>query len=173
MLLGSNAMITMLLRFNASISSRGLKGDTLFHLAASNGFVETMRLLHKSGILPEAVDMLGQSVCHVAARRGEFKVLEYLHDELGFTFDDFLQENFDGQNCYDVIPRRGYNQEELDLCREYVNLIFQEDPKFKTSILSSSSSSSSFKLPALVSYDKVNVSKFTLKDLEKRYLVQF
>jgi hypothetical protein len=47
-------------------------------------------------------------------------------EELGFTFDDFLQENFEGQSCYDVIPRRGYNQEELDLCREYVNLISQE-----------------------------------------------
>jgi len=167
-------MIEMLLRYNASVSSRGLKGDTLFHLAASNGFVDTMRLLHKCGILPEAVDINGQTCLHIAARRGEIKVLEYLHDDLGFTYDDFLQENFDGQNCYDVIPRRGYNQEELDHCREYVNLIFQEDPKYKDHISSSSSSSSSssLKLPIISNYDKVNVSKFTLKDLEKRYLVQ-
>jgi hypothetical protein len=105
------------------------------------------------GILPEAVDLLGQSVVHVASRRGEIQVLQYLHDELGFTYEDFLQENFDGQNCYDIIPRRGYNQDELDLCREYVNIVMQEDPKHKAS---------SVKLPMIA-----NISNFTRSDLYK------
>jgi len=165
---GCNGMIEMLLRFNANISSRGLKGDTLFHLAAGNGFVETMKLLHLCGILPEAVDSLGQTVVHVASRRGEIKVLEYLHDELGFTYSDFLEEDFDGRNSYDVIPRRGYNQDDLDLCREYVNLVFQQDPKFKTI---KEGQSSSLKLPS-IGFNKANVSTFTLNDLEKRYTLK-
>lgn len=165
---GCNAMIEMLLRFNANISSRGLKGDTLFHLAAANGFVETLKLLHLCGILPEAVDCLGQTVVHVASRRGEIKVLEYLHDELGFTYKDFLQEDFDGRNSYDVIPRRGYNQDDLDLCREYVNMVLQQDPKFKAI---KEGQSSLLKLPS-IGFNKANVSGFTLNDLEKRYTLK-
>jgi hypothetical protein len=165
---GCNAMIEMLLRFNANISSRGLKGDTLFHLAAANGFVETLKLLHLCGILPEAVDCLSQTVVHVPSRRGEIKVLEYLHDQLGFTYEDFLQEDFDGRNSYDVIPRRGYNQDDLDLCREYVNMVFQQDPKFKTI---KEGQSSSLKLPS-IGFNKANVSGFTLNDLEKRYTLK-
>ena len=165
---GCNGMIEMLLRFNANISSRGLKGDTLFHLASANGFVETLKLLHLYGILPEAVDSLGQTCAHVASRRGEIEVLKYLHDELGFTYDDFLQEDFDGRNSYDVIPRRGYNQDDLDLCREYVNQVFQQDPKFKTL---KEGQSSSLKLPS-IGFNKANVSGFTLNDLEKRYTLK-
>lgn len=155
-------MIKMLLRFNANISSRGAKGDTNFHLSAANGFVETMKLLHSCGILPEAVDSNGQTVAHIAARRGEINVLQYLHDQLGFTYHDFLSENFDGQNCYDVIPRRGYNQDDLDLCREFLSLMFQKDPRYKKQ-----TAGSSLKLPSI---NKVDVSTCTLKDLEKRYI---
>src|SRR4051812_40696772 len=91
---GSVPMLTMLLTHGGLLSSRGSKGDTLFHLASYNGHVACLRWLHTQGIVTEAVDILGQTALHVAARRGELKVLRYLHDKLKL---DHTQLDFDGR----------------------------------------------------------------------------
>ncbi len=111
---GSVPMLTMLLKYGGQLSSRGPKGDTLFHLAAYNGHVSTLQYLHEKGILPEAVDILGQTAVHVAARRGEIKVLMYLHEQLNI---DFNQLDFDGRLPVECVPRGG--GPEMAQCREY------------------------------------------------------
>jgi ankyrin repeat protein len=42
-------MLEMLYLRGGSVASRGLKGDTLFHLAAYNGHVDTMKWLQNKG----------------------------------------------------------------------------------------------------------------------------
>lgn len=118
---GSIQLLQLLFSNGASISTRGLRGDTLFHLAGYNGHIETMKWLQKKGILPEAVDLMGQTVIHVAARRGEFKVLKYLYEELRMS--GFLQEDFNGLTPIECIPRRGGDIEEYQLCRDYLMMI--------------------------------------------------
>ncbi len=120
---GNNSMLRMLYSHGASLNSRGLRGDTLFHLACYNGHIDTMRWLHRMGALPEAVDMYGQTAIHIAARRGELAVLRYLREDL--NMDGFQQEDFDGRTPIDCIPRRG--PPELELCREYLTDIYNED----------------------------------------------
>jgi len=58
---GSVAMLEMLHSNGGSVSTRGPRGDTLFHLSAMNGHVDALRWLHYHGILPEAVDIYGSS----------------------------------------------------------------------------------------------------------------
>ena len=121
---GSVPMLEVLKEHGGLLSSRGPKGDTLFHLAAYNGHVETMKWLHSVGILPEAVDMFGQTVAHVAARRGEINVLKYLHYELNMNI--FEQEDFDGRTPLQCIPKRG--PPELQECREFLDTLgFDEE----------------------------------------------
>ena len=115
---GSVNMLSMLLKHGGRLSSRGPKGDTLFHLASYNGHVSTLQWLHEKGILPEAVDILGQTAVHVAARRGEFKVLQYLHESLNM---DFNQLDFDGRLPLECVPRGG--GPDIDQCREYMHMI--------------------------------------------------
>jgi ankyrin len=117
---GSIPILKLLLSHGGSLSTRGLRGDTLFHLAGYNGHIETMRWLHKQGVLPEAVDLMGQSVIHIAARRGEINVLKYLYEQL--NMNGFLQEDFDGKTPLDVIPRRG--PPEIEQCRDYLTMIY-------------------------------------------------
>jgi ankyrin repeat protein len=117
---GSIPMLHLLHAHGGSLFTRGLRGDTLFHLAGYNGHIDTMKWLHKKGILPEAVDLMGQTVIHVAARRGEFLVLKYLYEELNMA--GFDQEDFDGRTPLDCIPRRG--PDELQQCRDYLTMIY-------------------------------------------------
>eukprot|EP01033_Poteriospumella_lacustris_P000878 gene878-631_t len=116
---GSVPMLALIHQHGGSLSTRGPKGDTLFHLAAYNGHVETMQwLLHtQQRLLPAAVDRYGQTVVHVAARRGELKVLQFLYHDAGIDEALFTQEDFDGQTPVDCIPRRG--PEELQACRDF------------------------------------------------------
>ena len=80
-----------------------------------------MRWLHSQGIFPESLDMTGQSVVHVAARRAEFEVLKYLYFELNM---DFTLEDFEGQTPYECIPRRG-DDLVLTKCRKFVSSIME------------------------------------------------
>ncbi len=123
---GSIPILELLHDFGGNISSRGPKGDTLFHLAGYNGHVLTMKWLHAKGILPEAVDLHGQTVVHLAARRGEFGVLQYLYEELHVDAALFLtQEDFDGRTALDCLPRHG--PEEFEACREYFQMIIAQE----------------------------------------------
>ena len=117
---GSIPLLQLLHSHGGSLYTRGLRGDTLFHLAGYNGHIDTMRWLQKRGILPEAVDLMGQTVIHVAARRGELAVLKYLYEEL--NMDGFSQEDFDGRTPLDCIPRRG--PPEIEQCRDYLTMIY-------------------------------------------------
>jgi hypothetical protein len=115
---GSVAMLAVIYQHGGSLSSRGPKGDTLLQLAAYNGHVEVMRwLLEKSRQFTDAVDMYGQTVVHIAARRGELAVLHYLYHESGISEDLFTQEDFDGRRPVEYIPRRGPG--ELQACRDF------------------------------------------------------
>jgi ankyrin repeat protein len=128
---GCIAMLQALYEHHGDLSTRGPKGETLFHLAAYNGHVSTMIWLHSQGILPEAVDIYGQTAAHIAARRGEVLVLQYLHEHLGM--DVLYAEDFDGRTPIECIPRRG--PEELQACRDYLdsllpaaNAMIQQQP---------------------------------------------
>jgi hypothetical protein len=77
-----------------------------------------MRWLHSCGIFPEALDMLGQSVVHIAARRAELEVLKYLHESLGLDAL-FAQEDFEGQSPYECVPR-GSSDELVQECRRFI-----------------------------------------------------
>lgn len=112
---GSVEMLQLLESHGGSISSRGPKGDSLYHLAAYNGHIDTMRWLQSKGIFTEGLDIFGQNVVHIAARRGEISVLKYLQDEIRIEL--FTQEDFDGRIPQDCIPRRG--PAELQQCREF------------------------------------------------------
>jgi len=104
---GSTQVLSLIHEHGGEISTRGPKGDTLYHLAASNGHVNVLTWLTEhvycgAGIAGDAVDMFGQTAAHVAARRGEVAVLRYLHGELGV---DVLQEDFDERTPLEVIPK--------------------------------------------------------------------
>jgi ankyrin repeat protein len=119
---GNVSLLKLLLLHGGSLRTRGLRNDTLFHLAGYNGHVETMRWLHRMGAFPEAVDIYGQTVIHVAARRAELSVLKYLHEDL--NMDGFEQEDFNGRTPLDCVPRRG--PPVVDLCRDYLTDIYNE-----------------------------------------------
>ena len=115
---GSVTMLALLLQWGGSIGTRGPKGDTLFHLAAYNGHLPALKWLQSNGILPEAVDMTGQTAVHVACKRGEPQDLAYLSEEFNA---DFLQLDFDGLSPIDCIPRFGEDDEKkvkLAECRK-------------------------------------------------------
>jgi hypothetical protein len=117
---GSIPMLSLLLQAGGSISTRGPKGDTLFHLAAYNGHLSTMKWLKSNGILPESVDMYGQTAMHVACRRAELEVLVYLDEAI---MADFTQQDFDGLSPLECIPRYGKDDEEkskLAECKKVV-----------------------------------------------------
>eukprot|EP01031_Cornospumella_fuschlensis_P025898 gene25898-31275_t len=120
---GSIPVLSLLHSSGGELSSRGPKGETLFHLAAYNGHVPTLRWLHAAGLLPEAVDIYGQTAAHVAARRGELAVLQYLHGELGVDVVDC--EDFDGRKPIECIPRRG--PVELQACKDYLQVLMLEN----------------------------------------------
>jgi ankyrin repeat protein len=117
---GSIPLLQLIYTHGGSLFTRGLRGDTLFHLAGYNGHIPTMRWLQKQGIVPEAVDLMGQSVIHIAARRGEIRVLKYLYEDLNMK--GFLQEDFDGKTPLECMPKRGPPQ--LEECREYLTMIY-------------------------------------------------
>lgn len=56
---GSIPMLALVNEFGGSIQSTGPNGDGLFHLAAFNGHLETMKWLRRNGILADAVDSSG------------------------------------------------------------------------------------------------------------------
>eukprot|EP00596_Hydrurales_sp_CCMP1899_P005212 CAMPEP_0119052398 /NCGR_PEP_ID=MMETSP1177-20130426/73701_1 /TAXON_ID=2985 /ORGANISM="Ochromonas sp, Strain CCMP1899" /LENGTH=724 /DNA_ID=CAMNT_0007031951 /DNA_START=2705 /DNA_END=4879 /DNA_ORIENTATION=- len=106
---GSIPMLSMVLQAGGSISTRGAKGDTLFHLAAYNGHLSTMKWLKSNGILPESVDLYGQTAMHIACRRAELEVLIYLNEAIEA---DFTQQDFDGLSPLECLPRFGKDDEE-------------------------------------------------------------
>eukprot|EP01032_Pedospumella_encystans_P007541 gene7541-9038_t len=126
---GSPKMLSLIHEHGGEISSRGPKGDTLYHLAASNGHVNVLTWLTEhvyrgAGIAGDAVDMFGQTAAHVAARRGEVAVLRYLHGELGV---DVLQEDFDGRTPLEVIPKLflSGNAEGLVEAKEFLTSVIE------------------------------------------------
>lgn len=116
---GSVDMLQLLQSYGGKLSTRGPRGDTLYHLAAYNGHLTTMQWLKENSgggvVFIESLDMYGQSVVHIAARRGELAVLQYLQHEVRAEL--FTQEDFDGRMPVDCIPRRG--PPELQLCRDF------------------------------------------------------
>jgi len=62
--------------------------------------------------------MKGQTVVHVAARRCECKVLEFLFSGDFAIPIDFVQEDWNGQTPYECIPRRDFGGD-LDGTREF------------------------------------------------------
>jgi hypothetical protein len=119
---GSIPMLSLVLQAGGSISTRGPKGDTLFHLAAYNGHLSTMKWLKSNGILPESVDSYGQTAMHVACRRAELEVLIYLDEAIEA---DFTQQDFDGLSPLECLPRFSQDDEEklkLAECKKVVML---------------------------------------------------
>lgn len=130
---GSVPMLALIHQHGGHLLTRGPKGDTLLHLAAYNGNVDTMKWLLQGDVagasrftLLQAVDIYGQNVVHIAARRGELAVLRYLYDDSGIGESSFTQEDFDGRLPVECIPRRG--PEELQACRDFfANLGIDEE----------------------------------------------
>lgn len=115
---GSIAMLALIRQHGGSLDSRGPKGDGLFHLAAYNGHLDTMRWLQNNGIDTAAVDSSGQSAGHLAAKRGEPRILLYLRDEINA---DFSLMDHAGQCFADCIPRYAEDEErkvKLEYCRK-------------------------------------------------------
>lgn len=126
---GSPPMLSLVHEHGGEISSRGPKGDTLYHLAASNGHVNvliwlTEHVYRGAGLAGDAVDMYGQTAAHVAARRGEAAVLRYLHETLGV---DVLQEDYDGRTPLEVIPKLflSGNAEGLVEAKEFLTSVIE------------------------------------------------
>jgi ankyrin repeat protein len=116
---GALDIMTLLRENGASVSTRGKKGDDLYHLAAYNGHTHVMQWLSSIGLLHTNVDLYGQTCAHVAARRGEVSILKYLHESLHMTL---MQEDFEGKTPLDHIPRQILqgNEVELELTRSYL-----------------------------------------------------
>ncbi len=121
---GAVELLTLIHEHGGEISSRGPKGDSLYHLAASNGHIAVFDWLSEhvyraAGLAGDCVDMFGQTPAHVAARRGEVEVLRYLHFQMGV---DVMQEDFDGQTPLEGIPKiaMGGNAESLAQAREFL-----------------------------------------------------
>jgi len=122
-------VLTLVHEHGGEISSRGPKGDTLYHLAASNGHINVFEWLAEhiyrgAGLAGDTVDMHGQTPAHVAARRGEVEVLKYLHHNLGV---DIMQEDFDGRTPLEVIPKLflGGNAEGLIQARDFLTSVIE------------------------------------------------
>jgi ankyrin repeat protein len=101
---GHIEMLELISSWRGSVFTRGPKGDTLYHLAAYNGHLDTLAWLQVHGIVPTAVDLQGQTAVHVACRRCEPDVLLYLHRVMGLTAA-FLDLDFDGKTPVECIPR--------------------------------------------------------------------
>ena len=121
---GSVEALTLLHEHGGSISSRGQRGDTLYHLAAGNGHIQVLQWLSENvfrgaGLAGDCVDMYGQTAAHVAARRGECEVLRYLYHTLNV---DVMQEDFDGRTPLECIPKMhmGGSAEGVVSCREFL-----------------------------------------------------
>lgn len=114
-------ILKFLFEAGASLTTRGKRGDTLFHLAAANGHVSVMEWLTSVGVMHNMVDLTGQTCAHVAARRGEVGVLRYL--ELKHDID-FNQKDFDDETPLDKVPKSSLhgNEEELEETRLFLLL---------------------------------------------------
>jgi len=97
---GSVAMLEMLLQRGGPIDSRGVAGDTLYHLACLDGHVPVINWLFDRGLAAELVDIQGQSPLHVAARRCEVDAMMRLID-LGL---DFEAQDYSGRTPFDCVP---------------------------------------------------------------------
>jgi ankyrin repeat protein len=116
---GSLDILKILFAAGASLTTRGKRGDTLFHLAAANGHVSIMEWLTSVGVMHNMVDLAGQTCAHVAARRGEVAVLRYL--ELKHDMD-FNQKDFDDETPLEKIPKHPLhgNEKELEETRLFL-----------------------------------------------------
>ena len=123
---GNLDIIKFLVRNGAVPTTRGKRGDTLFHVAGGNGHVHVLRWLADQGLMHTLLDKYGQSVAHVAARRGEVAVLRYLHDHLHMSLHE---EDFDGLTPIQHVPKRALqgNGEELVETRNYLVSVQDED----------------------------------------------
>ena len=119
---GSIAMLELLSHNGASVTTKGLKGDTLYQLAASNGHLTVVKWLLKNELV-DVPDITGNTAVHVAARRSEPDILKFLDVSMGC---DFRQRNSDGQTPYDCIPRFGDDSERIEKCRDLVKSIVAE-----------------------------------------------
>ena len=113
---GSIPMLELLSLNGGSITTKGIIGDSLFQLAASNGHLAAIKWLNRNGLV-EVPDTTGNTAVHVAARRVEPDILRYLDLDMGCCF---VQANDEGQTPEDCIPRRFVEMEKLDKCRELV-----------------------------------------------------
>ena len=71
------------------------------------------------------LDMHGQSAAHVAARRGEVEVLQYLAD-LGL---DLMQQDFEGMTPLQHVPKVAIlgNKDSLDATRRFLLSIHEQN----------------------------------------------
>jgi hypothetical protein len=120
---GSLEMLQVLHRHGGDLWSKGPKGESLYHLAASNGHIDVMEWLEAQGINVRKVDFYGQTVIHIAARRGEAAVLRYLLDTSKIPLDVFEQEDFDGRKPVQCIPRRGLDYQDIQGCKDVFELV--------------------------------------------------
>ena len=88
------------------LTTRGNKGDTLFHLAAYYGQLKVCKWLRKQNATEVAklLTIEDQSVMHIAAKRSELEVLQYMQDIVGY---DVRKQDKAGMNVYKCIPRFG------------------------------------------------------------------
>jgi Ankyrin repeats (3 copies) len=119
---GSIPTLELLSLNGGSIATKGIIGDSLFQLAASNGHLEVVKWLNRNGLV-EVPDTTGNTAVHVAARRVEVDILRYLDIDVGCCF---CQANDEGQTPEDCIPRRGAEMAKLGKCRELVKNIVAE-----------------------------------------------
>ena len=90
----------------ALLTTRGNKGDTLWHLAAYYGQLKVCKWLRKQNAFEVAklLTLEDQSVMHTAARRSELEILQYMQDTVGY---DVRKKDKAGLNVYKSIPRFG------------------------------------------------------------------
>lgn len=108
---GNLEIMKLLYEQGASVRTRGLSGDTLFHLAAAYGYVDVLKWLSLVGADIRAVDVRGQTACHIAARRCELEALHFMHESL---FMSMIDEDSEGVLPIDLVPRKGKSSSVLE-----------------------------------------------------------
>ena len=88
------------------LTTTGNKGDTLWHLAAYYGQLKVCKWLRKQNVFDVAKLLTSddQSVMHLAAKRGELEILQYMQDTVGY---DVRIKDKAGLNVFKSIPRFG------------------------------------------------------------------
>ncbi len=99
-------MMEVLASWGGSYLTVGPNQDTLLHIAVFNRQCKALRCLVDLNIIDvNGKDIRGQTIAHIAARRCEIKILEYIVENVEIWKIDFALKDYSGQTPYTCIPR--------------------------------------------------------------------